>query len=125
MIVIDASAVLEILKRTETGAELETAIAGHTLHAPHLIDIEVASALRRWELHGEMKPADAAAALEVFARISLRRHPHDAMLKEIWHLRSNLTVYDAAYVALAKSLQAELLTMDSGLRSFLSRGRAS
>jgi predicted nucleic acid-binding protein len=116
MIVIDASAVLEILKRTATGLELIPVVAGREQHAPHLIDLEVANALRRWEAQGEMSAYDTQTAFDVFLSMRIRRYPHTNLLPEIWRLRRNLTAYDAAYLALAKFLDAELLTTDEGLR---------
>jgi predicted nucleic acid-binding protein len=116
MIVIDASAVLEILKRTAIGLELIPVVAGREQHAPHLIDLEVANALRRWEAQGEMSAYDTQTAFDVFLSMRIRRYPHTNLLPEIWRLRRNLTAYDAAYLALAKFLDAELLTTDEGLR---------
>jgi predicted nucleic acid-binding protein len=116
MIVIDASAVLEILKQTETGLQLIPALAERELHAPHLIDLEVANAMRRWAMQGEMSVPDVQNAFDVFLAMSIHRHPHTNLLPEIWKLRHNLTAYDAAYLALARFLDAELLTMDEGLR---------
>ena len=116
MIVVDASSVLEILEQTETGVRLGDALANTTIDAPHLIDLEVANVLRRWTRNGKMTESDAVRALEAFAAMPIRRHPHQHLLSEIWRLRHNLTAYDGAYLALAWSLDAELITMDEGLR---------
>lgn len=86
-----------------------------TLHAPHLIDIEVAQGLRRYALAGRIDPAHGRAAMEIMAGLPLRRYPHDVLLPRVWELRSNLTAYDAAYVALAEALDAPLLTRDKRL----------
>jgi predicted nucleic acid-binding protein len=123
MIVVDASAVLEILKGTKTGANLLTALPGLELHAPHLIDLEVINALRRWEFQAEMSAGDIRAALEVFREMTITRHAHTSLLGEIWSLRHNLTAYDGAYLALARLLGAELVTMDGGLRKLAARKR--
>jgi predicted nucleic acid-binding protein len=116
MIVVDASAVLEILKQTSTGLEFAAALDGHLLHAPHLIDLEVTRALHRWESGGEISPRAAQRALETFLLMPVTRYPHITFLPGIWALRHNLTAYDAAYLVLTKSLDAKLLTMDSALR---------
>ncbi len=115
MIVIDASAVLEILGGTETGRDLEI-VLGSELHAPHIIDLEVANALRRWEMSGVVNSREAAGLLELFRRMPILRHEHEPLLDRIWALRHNLTAYDASYLALARMLGAELVTLDDGLQ---------
>jgi predicted nucleic acid-binding protein len=124
MMVIDASAVLSILSRSETGAELEGLIAGVDLHAPHLIDLEVAHTLRRWTLAEMITVRNAEQALDSFRNIPITRHAHAELLGRVWKLRHNLTAYDAVYLALANSLGAELLTMDEGLRKAANTRRA-
>jgi predicted nucleic acid-binding protein len=116
MIVVDASAVLEILLRSEIGERLEAAVSGLTLEAPHILDIEVAHVLRRWAASGKMTSGQATEALALFLEMPIRRHPHTHLMPEIWKLRHELTAYDAAYLALARRLDAELLTTDDGLR---------
>jgi predicted nucleic acid-binding protein len=116
MIVIDASAMLEMLSGSEKGLSLETALEGVELHAPHLLDLEVASALRRWEGAGIFQPGEGAKILGLFLEMPITRYPHTNLLGEIWALRHNLTACDGAYLALARFLDAELLTMDDGLR---------
>jgi predicted nucleic acid-binding protein len=117
VIVVDASAVLEVLLRTPVAPAVEQRLfaAGETLHAPHLIDIEVAHVLRRYAAAGDMRAERGRAALEDLADLSLRRYPHDVLLPRVWALRDNLTAYDAAYVALAEALGATLLTRDRRL----------
>ena len=121
MIVIDASAVLEILSRTTKGVELEVALLDRDLHAPHLIDLEVLNAVRRWERTGVIGPAEATAILNAFLAVRITRYSHTPLIDPIWALRHNLTAYDAAYLALAQALDAELVTMDSGLRKMATR----
>lgn len=89
--------------------------AGQTLHAPHLLDVEVAQVIRRYALSGEIDRARGGLALADLADLPLRRYPHDFLLPRIWDLRNNLTAYDAAYVALAEALDAPLLTRDRRL----------
>jgi predicted nucleic acid-binding protein len=116
MIVIDASAMLEILGGTAAGVRLEIALQGQEIHAPHLLDLEVASAVRRWEMTGVIRTGEGAIILGTFLDIPIARHAHTTLIAEIWQLRHNLTPYDAAYLALARVLDAELLTMDDGLK---------
>lgn len=117
MIVVDASAVLEALLRTPAAAAVEERIfgPGETLHAPHLLDIEVAQVLRRYAMTGEADPNRCSAALEDLLDFPLNRYPQDFILPRVWGLRANLTAYDAAYVALAEALDAPLLTRDRRL----------
>ncbi len=117
MIVVDASVALELLLRTPAASAVERRLFGanETLHAPHLIDIEVAHVLRRYALAGEMSGERGREALEDLADLSLRRYPHEVLLPRAWELRANLTAYDAIYVALAEALDAPLLTRDRRL----------
>jgi len=84
-----------------------------SLHAPHLLDIEVAQVLRRFVRRGELSPERARQALEDLAALPLERYSHEQLLPRVWRLRDNLSAYDAAYVALAEILGAALLTRDS------------
>ena len=119
MIVVDASAILEVLLGTPDGARVAERLftSGETLHAPHLLDLEVAQVLRRYALAGELDSARGVEALEDLADLPLIRYPHDLLLPRIWDLRRNLTAYDAAYVALAEALTAVLVTRDAALAS--------
>jgi predicted nucleic acid-binding protein len=114
VIVLDASAVLELLLGTTTGREVAERIAdpGVGLHAPHLVDVEVAQALRRYVMGGEVDEDSAADALEDLRSLDMERHPHEPLLSRVWELRENLTAYDAVYVALAEALETALLTCD-------------
>ena len=117
MIVVDASALLEVLLRTPAATAVESRLfaAGETLHAPHLLDVEVAQVLRRYVALGQIDAARAREALDDLADFPFRRYPHDLLLPRIWDLRHNLTAYDAAYVALAEALDAALITRDERL----------
>ena len=86
-----------------------------TLHAPHLIDVEVLQVLRRYVIGRQIDPARAEEALTVFGAMPLERYSHELLLARMWHLRRNLTAHDASYVALAELLDAPLLTRDAGL----------
>ena len=117
MIVLDASAVLELLLGTSSGRRLAGRIRPRTisLHAPHLVDIEVTQAVRRHALSGAISAERGRLALQHLAELDLERYPHTPLLPRIWALRENLTAYDATYVALAEVLEATLLTSDQRL----------
>ena len=119
MIVVDASAMLEVLLRTPAAPAIEERLfeGGETLHAPHLIDLEVVQVLRRYAAAGEISAERAREALDDLAAFRLRRWAHEPLTLRIWDLRQNLTAYDAAYVALAEALSAPLLTRDRRLAS--------
>ncbi len=117
MIVVDASALLEVLLRTPAAKAIETRlfVSGQTLHAPHLLDIEAAQVIRRYAANGDIEGERGRAALNDLADFPLQRYPHSFLLRRIWTLRHNLTAYDAAYVALAEALETVLLTRDKRL----------
>ena len=117
MIVVDASALLEALLRTPAARAVEERLfePQQTLHAPHLLDIEVAQVIRRYAANGEIDSERGRAALTDLADFPFRRYPHDFLLPRVWDLRNNLTAYDAVYVALAEALDAPLLTRDQRL----------
>ena len=117
MIVVDASALLAALLRPAESRQIRARLfeAGESLHAPHLIDLECTQTLRRFVSVGDIDAARARQALTVLMTLPMRRYPHLTLLSRIWALRSNMTAYDAAYVALAEALEAPLLTRDARL----------
>lgn len=117
MIVLDASAAIELLLRTPAAAAIEARLfaPNETLHAPHLLNIEVTQVIRRYAAMGEVDEGRGSAALEDLCNLPVRRYPHDILLPRVWALRNNLTAYDAAYVALAEALDAMLITRDKRL----------
>lgn len=117
MIVLDASALVELLLGTTRGRSIAARIEDPALglHVPHLADVEVAQALRRYVHDGELDAASAAATLELHRLLDLERHSHEPLLDRVWALRANLTAYDAVYVALAEALDSQLLTCDAKL----------
>ena len=88
---------------------------GESLHVPHLMDLGVLHALRRQTLLGTLSRKRSAEAVEDFKNIAFVRYTHTSLVDRIWDLRSNLTAYDAAYVALSEALDAPLVTLDARL----------
>jgi predicted nucleic acid-binding protein len=117
MIVVDASALIEVLLRTPAAIAVERWLFDprQTLHAPHLLDVEVAQVVRRYAAKGEIDGERGRAALADLSDFPLRRYPHEFLLPRVWDLRNNLTAYDAVYIALAEVLDAPLLTRDHRL----------
>ncbi len=123
MIVVDASALLEVLLRTEASKAIEARLFGsETLHAPHILDLEVTQVLRRYELAGHLAGNRAAQALHVLGSFRIERYPHHIFLSRVWSLRLNATAYDACYLALAEALDAPLLTRDRRLAAVPGHG---
>lgn len=117
MIVADASALLEVLLNTPAAERVARRLfsRAETLHAPHLVDLEVAQVLRRYLAQRLMTEQRAVEAIQDLLDLPLERYPHDLLLSRIWELQGNLTAYDAAYVALAEALSAPLVTRDARL----------
>lgn len=116
MLVVDASALAPALADDgRDGDVARTRLRGHTLAAPELIDLETISVLRR-QLHtGQLDARRAELAITDLVALPMRRAPHQPLLARCWELRENLTVYDAAYIALAELLDVALLTADARL----------
>lgn len=110
MIVLDASAALSGLLNA---GPARASLAGEQVHAPHLIDSEVASGLRRHVATGHIVADHGWAALDAWRRLGLTRYATHGLLERVWELRSNLSAYDAGYVALAESLGCVLVTADA------------
>jgi len=89
--------------------------ANETLHAPHLIDLEIAQVLRRYVRSAIISAERGAEALTDLVDFPLTRYPHFVLLTRIWQMRHGLTAYDAAYLALAEALDAPLITRDRAL----------
>jgi predicted nucleic acid-binding protein len=124
VIVLDASAAVELLGDTPRGQRVAERLQPEAVsHAPHLLDIEVTSAIRRQLALGALAEERAQRALILFVLLPIQRHNHLPLLGRIWDLRHNFSPYDACYLALTEALDATLLTCDSALRSArLSRG---
>jgi len=119
VIVLDASAAIEWLLQSPAGLRIDKRISSpsQSLHAPHLLDVEVAQVLRRYVRDKTMTEQRGQEALEDFSDLHLHRYSHDFLLPRVWVLRATLTAYDAVYVALAEILDAPLLTCDTRIAS--------
>lgn len=117
MIVVDASAVVEVILDTPAAERIGRLFfdSGESLHAPHLLDVEVAQVLRRFAVTDVVEARRARGALADLADLPIVRYPHDVLLPRVWELRHNVSAYDAVYVALAETLDATLLTGDRRL----------
>jgi predicted nucleic acid-binding protein len=117
LIVIDASAAIELILHTELGERVEhrALTSEEHLNAPHLLDLEVTQVLRRLTQLKEISAARAHQALQDYQALLVERAAHQVLLDRIWQLRDAMTAYDAAYVALAEVLDAPLLTCDGRL----------
>jgi predicted nucleic acid-binding protein len=118
MIVLDASVVVELL----TNGDLANSISGGLVRsnqlfiAPHLIDIEVLSAIRRLSRGQRLDPYRCEQYLADLAALPAERYSHLPLLGRIWELRHNFTAYDATYIALAEATDSVLYTCDDNLR---------
>jgi predicted nucleic acid-binding protein len=109
MIVIDSSAMVAGLMNDGAARE---ALASEQLHGPHLLDAEVASAIRGRVLGGRLDAGAGWQLLSTASRLAILRYPSYPLVERIWELRPNLSAYDATYVALAEALDCHLLTAD-------------
>lgn len=117
MIVLDASAVVELVLRTPAGEQVMARLLaeGGTAHVPELLDVEVLHALRRVVQTGQVTAHRAERGIDFLARLGCERYGVAPLRRRIWQLRDNLTAYDATYVALAEALDATLVTRDARL----------
>jgi len=117
LIVLDASAVVDWLLQTSVGQRIEKRIysQGESLHAPHLMDLEVAQVLRRLAREKIVSVNRANEVVQDLEALRITRYPHFVMLGRVWELRDKLSAYDAAYVALAEKLGATLVSRDARL----------
>jgi predicted nucleic acid-binding protein len=113
VIVLDTSAMVEFLVGSDAVADsIRGIVTGEKLAGPHAVDLECASTIRGLVQGKKLPPDEGERALELLRKMSLRRYAHTSLLPRIWQLRHNMWPYDAAYVALAESLSADLVTLD-------------
>jgi predicted nucleic acid-binding protein len=113
MVVLDASAAVEALLLGNAGHAVRGRLVGHELHAPYVIEIEVTEALRHAVRAGRLSRDRGLDALDDFADFAVIPYPLGALRDRVWELGSNLTSYDAVYVALAEALEAPFVTCDA------------
>ena len=114
---VDASVLVEILLQSPLGIRHADRVlnAEESLHAPHLLELEIIQAIRRLTRAGEISTQRAEAALIALLDLDFTRYDHTPFVGRIWQLRASVTAYDAAYIALAEGLPAVLFTCDSKL----------
>jgi len=117
VIVLDASAVVDWLLQTSAGRRIEHRMysARESLHAPHLLDLEVAQVLRRLVREGRVPANRADEAVRDLLDLRITRYPYFMLLPRVWQLRHNFSAYDAAYIGLAEKLGVPLITRDTRL----------
>lgn len=118
MIVIDASVVVDYLlgPGSPAGDTFAAVLdSGEPIGAPHLLDAEVGQVLRRYSLRGDLTDDEAGAALDDYLGTPITKYPHPPVLARAFEFRSNVTVYDGLYLALAEALDCRLLTGDRAL----------
>ena len=118
MIVVDASALLELLLATESGSLVSERIRmSESINAPQLLVVECLQVLRRSETRGDIDADLATALVQDLLALDIELYDHVLLADRIWELRNNLTAYDAAYVALSELLEVPLITTDAKLAS--------
>ncbi|HEV7774336.1 MAG TPA: type II toxin-antitoxin system VapC family toxin [Conexibacter sp.] len=116
MIVADASAVVELLLARPQAGAIRAALEPHPeLHVPEHFHVEVLSALRRYSIRRELSDRRSALALDALTELRAIRYPVIDLVDAVWDLRPVLTAYDAAYLALARRLDLQVVTLDGGL----------
>ncbi|MEP7364930.1 MAG: type II toxin-antitoxin system VapC family toxin [Acidobacteriota bacterium] len=117
MIVLDASVVVELLTNGILADSIRRDLAGRddSFAAPHLLDIEVMSALRNLAAGQRIDSHRTEQLLQELEALPVERYGHMPLFQRIWELRHNFTAYDAAYIALAEAMGAKLYTCDEKL----------
>jgi len=117
MIVLDASVVVELLTNGILADSIRNELAGRdeSFLVPHLIDIEVMSALRKLVAGRRIDAHRSGQFLAELAALPADRYSHTPLIGRIWELRHNFTAHDAAYIALAEATDSVLYTCDEKL----------
>ena len=121
---VDASALIAVLiEPGARGERVAEALGGHDLHAPDLLLYEVANVLRRHRAADRLSPTEASLAHQAARRLPIELWPYEVLGDRVWSFAGSLSAYDAAYVALAERLDADLLTGDARLARGSAYGR--
>jgi predicted nucleic acid-binding protein len=116
VIVVDASVVVSaLLVDGPAGDVARQTLRSDAAHAPHLLDVEVTSAVRRWVLAGRLTVEEARSSIRDLADLAITRHGHEPLLDRVLELRDAVSAYDGTYVALAELLGAPMVTGDRRL----------
>ena len=115
--VLDTSAMLELLLRTEKGEKVAELLAFSRgdIDAPHLLWTESLQVLRRRVRAGLLSESRALQTINLLSELNVNFHPHSELVGAVWRLKENFSAYDATYVALAEKLETTLVTSDSKL----------
>lgn len=116
-LVIDASVLIAVLFGESEFEQANSLLVGRALVAPHLLDLEVASAALKKVRRENLPLSSIKAILEIYVRLPIERHPIEADAVLELAARYRLTAYDAAYLYLAERLEAPLATFDAKLAS--------
>ncbi|MDR1294359.1 MAG: type II toxin-antitoxin system VapC family toxin [Bifidobacteriaceae bacterium] len=120
--VLDASAaVWLLLDPGHRGEEVAATLANHTLAAPALLPCEVANVIRRRCLAGLIAEGQGRLAVAGLMELAVDLWPWEAVAEQVWHMRESITAYDASYVALARLVDAPLVTADTALAQVAGR----
>lgn len=112
MILVDASAMVDLLLGTPKGLRVDAQLRDDVPIAPELIDVEVSSALARLERAGTVTRVEADNAMSRFVDMPIHRLNHRAVALDAWPLRHSLRLTDAFYIACALAIDAAILTLD-------------
>ena len=116
MLVVDASALFEVVASTRRAPRIRDLLSADPEHAaPHLVDAEVMSVIMRQHRRGELDDTAARQAVEDMRSWPGERWPHAVFADRVWELRTTVRSYDAYYVALAEAIGARLVTCDERL----------
>ena len=114
-LILDASAMVDLLVGSSAAGSIENRLRGHELHAPAHFDAEVLSALGRLQRAQEMTARQVGTRIQRVVAAPIQRHLLTPLLSDAWKLRHNLRLVDALYVELANRLDAQIVTTDAGL----------
>ncbi len=112
LLVVDASVVVEVLRRSPRGDAVAARMRGATLAAPAHLDAEVLSALGRLVRAGDAQAGEVSRALDRLVRLPVERFPIAPLIHRAWELRGNFALRDGIYIACTETLSATLLTLD-------------
>ena len=115
LFVVDATVVVEVLRRSDRGDVVAARMRGSTLAAPAQLDAEVLSALGRLVRAGDAEAAMVTRALDRLVRLPVERFPIAPLVQRAWDLRGHIALRDGLYIACAEMLGATLLTLDGRL----------